>query len=241
METAWIEQSKTLVEVLGLVSKPVAVTFTNDPVEVRKPKKAWVCRALKLAAAGDSLVLDRETSACGGGSWHCGLVDQPSGEGRRFLQKFLTRGEKLTHSIVSFQRMMDLTAKPPTGLSDRILIGPLEKMEACPDLAVFLCNAEQACRLISLDHYWDGIPPRIELAGSLCHSAIAYPIVSGNSNLTMGDWTARRMQKYEKDIVFVSIPYERMHNLVTAIPECSAGTAELDIPPEMQRIFEESD
>jgi hypothetical protein len=65
--------------------------------------------------------------------------------------------------------------------------------------------------------------------------------MSGSPEAVVHLQQARRMQKYEKDIVFVNIPYERMHNLVTAVPECSAGTAELDIPPEMQRVFEEND
>jgi uncharacterized protein (DUF169 family) len=72
----------------------------------------------------------------------------------------------------------------------------------------------------------------VEMTGSLCHSAIAYPIVSGRTNVTFGDWTARRMQKYSPDVVFVSVPYERVYNLAAAVPECSAGSAELEIPEE---------
>lgn len=239
MADIWTEQSGELVELLGLEMKPVAVTFTNEEVEAPDAKKAWVCRALKQAAEGSSFVIDRETSACPGGSWHCGLSEPPSAEGRRFLQKFLTRGEKLTSSIVSFQRMQDLTSPPPTGLSERILIGPMDDAIMRPDLAIFVCNAEQACRLVTLDQFWDGIPPRVELAGSLCHSAIAYPVMTGRSNLTLGDWTARRMQKYSPGDVFVTIPYERLGSLVSAIPECSAGNAEVEIPSDIRRGFEE--
>lgn len=235
MEQEWIEQAGKLVELLGLKRKPVAITFTNEPFEVAEKRKAWICMAIKRASEGSSFVIDKETSACGGGTWHCGLDRPPAGDARRNIQAFLTGGEKLTHSIVSFQRMMDLTASPPTGLSDRILIGPLEEAKARPDLALFICNPEQACRLLTLDHYWDGIPPRIEIAGALCHGAIAYPVVTGRSNLTLGDWTARRMQAYEPDAVFVSIPYERMRNLIDAIDMCSAGTAEVHIPDALRR------
>jgi uncharacterized protein (DUF169 family) len=239
MEKIWRNELSELVEVLGLESKPVAVTFTNDPADASGRKRTWLCRALKLAAAGESLVIDKETSACPGGSWHCGLTAPPPGDAFRSLQHFLTRGEKLTHSITSFHRMQALAASPPTGMSERILICPVEIAEVRPDIVVFLCNGEQACRLISLDHYWDGIPPRVELTGSLCHAAIAYPVVTGNTNVTFGDWTARRQQKYAADTVFVSIPYERVHNLVAAVPECSAGTAVLEIPEEFQRMMEE--
>ncbi len=230
MKKTWQTELDGLVEVLGIKSRPVAVTFTNDEVEAKKRRRVWMCAALKQAARGKSFVIDRDTCACPGGGWHCGLTPQPPGPAFRGLQWFLTRGEKLTHSITSFQRMMSLATAPPTGLSERILIGPVAEAEMRPDLVVFLANPEQVCRLIWLDHYWDGIPPQIEVTGSLCHGAIAYPVVTGRTNVTFGDWTARRMQKFASDVVFMSVPYERIHNLVAAVPECSAGSAELEIP-----------
>jgi uncharacterized protein (DUF169 family) len=124
-------------------------------------------------------------------------------------------------------------------MSDRIFIGPMDAAPLRPDIVVFVCNAEQACRLVALDHYWDGKPLHVELTGSLCHAAIGYPVVTGNTNLTLGDWTARRMQKYASDIVFLTVPYERIANLILAIPECSAGTAEVEIPEAFRSTFEE--
>lgn len=231
MSEPWKEQTDKLVEVFGLKYRPVAVTFTNEEVEASKQKKTWLCRALKQAALkGESYVIDQATSGCPGGSWHCGLSDPPGGAGRRALQHFLTRGEKLTGSIVSFQRMQDLGSHPPTGLSERICIGPMAEAAMRPDIVIFVSTAEEACRLVTLDHYWDGLPINAELTGSLCHAAIAYPVVTGRTNLTLGDWTARRMQKYPSDVMFLTIPYERMDNLILAIPECSAGTAEVEIP-----------
>ncbi|RJP28524.1 MAG: hypothetical protein C4536_12140 [Actinobacteria bacterium] len=238
MKKVWQTELDGLIEVLGIKSKPVAVTFTNDEVESGKRNRVWLCNALKQAARGKSFVIDKETSACPGGTWHCGLGEPPSGDMARGLQWFLTRGEKLTHSIVSFHRMQALAGQPPTGLSERILVGPVAAAEVRPDIVIFLCNAEQACRLIFLDHYWDGIPLQIEVTGSLCSSAISYPIVTGRTNITFGDWTARRMQKYGPDVVFVTVPYERVPNLVAAVPECSAGSAELEIPQEVRRIME---
>ncbi len=91
-----------------------------------------------------------------------------------------------------------------------------------------------SCRLITLDTYWDGISPKQQVIGALCHSAIVYTIISGCTNLSMGDWTARNHQKYEPDIVFLSVPYERIHNIIAAIPLCSAGEAAARIPEEFQ-------
>lgn len=240
MQEQWSEQAAELTRIFELAHKPVSVTFTNDDIEAEKPRKTWICRALKQAAlAGEAYVLDKETSACPGGSWHCGLSDPPGGPGRRALQHFLTRGEKLTSSIVSFQRMQDLGSHPPTGLSERIFIGPMADAPIRPDVVVFVCKADEACRLVTLDHYWDGLPIQAELTGSLCHAAIGYPVVTGRTNLTLGDWTARRMQKYPSDVMILSVPYERMANLMLAISECSAGTAEVEIPAEFRQAMSE--
>ncbi|MFH1151124.1 MAG: DUF169 domain-containing protein [Actinomycetota bacterium] len=234
----WKGIAGDLIDVLGLQSRPVAITFTNEEVDLPAGPRTWVCRAMKLAAQGKTFVIDAGTSACPGGGWHCGLTPPPAAAGRRALQHFLTRGEKLTHSIVSFQRMQGLSSPPPTGLSERIVICPLAESPVIPDLVLFVCNAEQACRLVALDHFWDGKPLEVDLTGSLCHAAIGYPVMTGNTNVTFGDWTARRMQKYPADAVFVTVPYERMANLVAAIPECSAGNAPVEIPEEFRVALE---
>jgi uncharacterized protein (DUF169 family) len=230
MSMEWKEQAAELVELLALERGPVAVTYTNEQLDTGG-RKAPVCGALKVAAEkGRRVVIDAQTRGCPGGLWHCGLTPPPPGKARRTLQDFLVNGEKLTHSVVSFHRMEVLGSPPPTGLSDFLVIEPMGSADMMPDLVVFVCNGEQACRLISLDTYWDGKPPRVEITGSLCHAAVAYPAVTGNTNVTFGDWTARRIQKYAADVAFVSVPYERIQNLVAAIPHSSAGTADVVIP-----------
>jgi uncharacterized protein (DUF169 family) len=228
------EQSKLFKQTFGLKYEPLAISFTNDEVTADKYEKTSICRALKLAANGESLLIDENVSTCPGGSRYCGFTEITSRDQKRRLQKFLTKGEKLTGSIVSFERMQKLTTEPPTGLADRIVISPLDKAEIKPDMILFQCNPEQACRLITLDTYWDGISPKQQLIGALCHTAISYPIMTGNTNISMGDWTARNHQKFDTDITFVSIPFERVHNLIEAIPLCSAGEAAAIIPEEFQ-------
>ena len=227
-------QSEVFKETFELKYEPLAISFTNDEISVGKYEKTSVCRALKLAAEGDSFVIDEAVSTCPGGSRYCGFTEVTSRQQKRGLQRFLTKGEKLTGSIVSFERMQKLTVEPPTGLADRILICPLGKSEIRPDIILFQCNPEQACRLITLDTYWDGLSPKQQAIGALCHTTISYPIMTGCSNLSTGDWTARHHQNFDPDIIFLSIPYERINNLIAAIPHCSAGKADVVIPEEFQ-------
>jgi uncharacterized protein (DUF169 family) len=227
------EQSELLKEVLGLTKEPLAISFTNEEISDGQYEKTLICKALKRAAEGDCFVIDEKVSTCPGGSRSCGFAEVTREQKRR-LQRFMTKGGKLTSTIVSFERIQKLTIQPPTGLADRLVICPLEKTKIRPDIVLFQCNPEQACRLITLDTYWDGISPKQQVIGPLCHSSITYPIMTGCTNMTMGDWTTRRQQKFEPDVLFLSIPYERLHNLITAIPNCSAGDAEAIIPEEFQ-------
>jgi uncharacterized protein (DUF169 family) len=227
------EQSELLKKVLGLKKEPLAITFTNDEVSGGQYEKTSICKALKHAGEGDCFVIDAKVETCPGGGRYCGFTDF-TGKQKRRLQQFLTKGEKLTSTIVSFERMLKLTVQPPTGLADRLVICPLEKTTIRPDIVLFQCTPEQACRLLALDTYWDGISPQQQVIGALCHSAITYPVMTGCTNMTTGDWTARKQQGFEPDILFLSVPYERMHNLITAIPNCSAGDAEAVIPEEFR-------
>ena len=227
------EQAGLLKRVLGLKKEPLAITFTNDEVSEGLYEKTSICKALKRAAEGDCFVIDEKVETCPGGSRYCGFTEF-AGQQKRRLQRFLTKGEKLTSSIVSFERMLKLTVQPPTGLAERLVICPLEKTTLRPDIVLFQCNPEQACRLITLDTFWDGISPKQQVIGALCHSSITFPVMTGCTNITTGDWTARKQQGFESDILFLSVPYERVHNLIAAIPNCSAGDAEAVIPEEFQ-------
>ena len=46
--------------------EPLAISFTNDEISTGKYEKTSVCRALKLAANGDSFVIDEAVSTCPG-------------------------------------------------------------------------------------------------------------------------------------------------------------------------------
>jgi uncharacterized protein (DUF169 family) len=228
------EQADVFKRTFELKYEPMAISFTNDEISSGRYEKTSICKALKLASGGESFVIDEDVSICPGGSQFCGFSEPHTGKQKRRLQQFLTQGEKLTSSIVTFERMRKLAVPPATDLADRIVISPLDKAEIRPDMILFLCNAEQACRLITLDTYWDGISPKQQIIGALCYSAIVYTIMSGNTNMSVGDWTARSHQGFEPDVIFLSVPYERIHNLIAAIPHCSAGEAAAHIPEEFQ-------
>lgn len=226
----WQEYSGRLREVLRLKGSPIAVSYSMVPASGAKRGSYMVCHALLAARDGAIINVSEESCACPGGAWHLGLTPRPSGEENIFLQRFLVEGEKLFCSVATFHRCMALTAPPPLGLAQYVVLSPLEKAKIAPDVVVFLCNPEQACRLVTLATYPDGIPPRTEIVGSTCHMVIAYPVVSGEINISLLDYTSRRWQKYKPEELFVTIPYHKMPGLMESIELCSAGTAKVEFP-----------
>jgi uncharacterized protein (DUF169 family) len=232
----WRDYSLKLKEMLALEGSPVAVTYSMTPAAGAETDRQAVCQALLEARSGAIINLTEESCACPGGIWHLGLGPRPSGEGDEIVKKFLVEGEKLFCSIATFHRTMALTSPPPLGLAKYVVLSPLEKAELMPDLVVFLCNPEQACRLVTLATYPDGKPPKGELAGSTCHMVIAYPLVSGEINVSLMDYTSRKSQDYKAEELFVTIPYHLMPGLMWGVERCSAGTARVEFSPELPEI-----
>ena len=66
---------------------------------------------------------------------------------------------------------------------------------------------------------------------------IAYPLVSGELNVSLLDYSSRRMKKFSADQLCVTIPYHKMPAVMESMDSCTAGTAHLEIPPEFRRMF----
>jgi uncharacterized protein (DUF169 family) len=222
----WKKYATALTEALKLKDHIVGITYTNDHVEGADGEGSRACTALMKAHQGKSVLLGKENSLCGGGTWHLGLGDRPSGEGGKALMDFLVHGEKLACSYAAFHRMTARTSPPPKNVADYILFAPMDEMELEPDIAVLVVNAEQACSLLTLYTYFTGKAPVTEMMGSGCHMAIAYSISTGEMNVSFSDWTARPIMQMAKDELLVTVPYYMLHNMVEAIPRCTAGTAE---------------
>jgi uncharacterized protein (DUF169 family) len=232
----WKDYANQIRELLGLKGNAVAITYSMNPPSTPVDGKHRVCDAFLRARDGKVIDLTTSTSACSGGTWHLGLGEPPKGEEDKALKEFLVDGEKLYCTIAAFHRAQALTMPPPLGLADHVILSPMDKAELRPDVALFICNAEQACRLVTLDSYDTGIPPRVEMSGSTCYQTVAYPIVTGELNVSLMDYTSRRIRGYRPEDLFVSIPYHRFHGVMRSIEHCTAGRAKMEIPESFRRL-----
>lgn len=218
----WKDFAETLVSVLELQGQPISITYSDEEVESTVDRSIAICEALTLARSGEILCVGEDKCACPGGRWHLGY-----GEKREGLEKRLVEGEKLWATVAIARQSIGKThiiAPPPLGLAKNVIFSPLNKAELRPDLIVILANPWQASRLIFLADY-HGFPIIPRVTGSLCWSAITYPLVTGNFNISMGDPTARLNRNYNVNELFVSIPYRMVPAMMDAIEYSTAGKA----------------
>lgn len=237
MSREWEEYAKEIVEVLGLTGSPIGVRYSWEAPAGGEVGKYRVCDAFLKARDGYVIDITKETSACPGGTTQLGLAEPPSGEKAKALQDFLVKGEKLFCSIAAFYRSGNLTSRAPLGLAPHVVFSPLEKAEQAPDLVIFVCNPEQACRLVTLDLYGTGIPPKIEMAGATCHQAVTYPLVTGELNVSLMDYTSRRIRGYTSSDLLVTIPYHRFHGVMRGVANCTAGHAKMEVPEAFREVI----
>ena len=182
----YIEHVKSIVEALSIKKEPVGVKYTDEDSGAEIEAGSYtVCGAILAASKGKIILLSEDRCACSGGKIHLGLTQK-----REIPWKMLVEGEKLWCDVKTAIRSgveVDKIARPPYVLSKRIFLYPAMKGIFQPDLILMLVNAEQASRLITLNQFWDGKTPSIEMRGSLCWSMITYPLVSGNFNVSVGD------------------------------------------------------
>lgn len=220
----WQDYAKTLIDVLDLKGSPVSISYTNKDFSHLATGKCAACDAFVRVRKGETIVLNKESSGCPGGTWHLGLGPAPQGEFKEKLFRFLIDGEKLFCSPAVINRT-DLGSPPPFALTRNIVMSPLEKADLRPDVVLFFVNPEKACRLMTLTTWSTGISPKCSFVGSTCHMAVTYPLLKGEINVVLEDFTVRRRKDYDKDELIFSIPYNHFHSIIEAIPYCTAGTA----------------
>lgn len=238
VEKKWQEYSKTLKELLSLDYSPVALSCTKDPKIKPSEKKIRICRAILEAGKGQVVSLAKDNNACFGASWHLGFhkINDPKIQG--MIKKFVVEGEKLFSSYEALDNLMKEMKDVPDNSQTSFLLAPMEIADFKPELVIFTVNAENACRLLTFITFLDGKMPKIQIGGPTCRMVIMYPLLTGETNLSFYDYTARKMCAVEKDKLLISIPYNRIPKIIESIDKCSAGTAKIEYPQEFREFLQ---
>jgi uncharacterized protein (DUF169 family) len=219
----WQGQIEELREVLGLVRMPVVVNYSVKLTSPQDQGKFMVCEAMLKASQGDFLDLSLETLDCPLAVRALGLGDPSKGQDNLKTETMPVRSEIQLCTPASSQKTSMTSIAPAVRLADHILIGPADRSEHVPDLILFLCNPEQASRLLEMDSYQTGVAPRIEMSGSTCHQMITYPYVTGELNISLLDFNSRGFNAYRPDEMVVTTPYQRFLGIMESLDDCPAG------------------
>ncbi|MBM3251950.1 MAG: hypothetical protein FJZ11_04115 [Candidatus Omnitrophica bacterium] len=235
----WQDYSKILKELLGLDCSPVALSCVKESSIKPTDKKVRICRAILDAGKGQTICLNKDNNACFGASWHLGFHKIKDPKVMQMIKKFVVEGEKLFCSYEALDNLTNQFAETPYNSNSYFLLAPMETAEFKPELVIFIVNAEAACRLLTLATFLDGKMPKIKIGGPTCRMAIIDPLVTGELNLSLYDYTARKMCNVEKDKLIVSIPYKMIPKIIESIEKCSSGTAKIEFPPEFRAFLQQ--
>ena len=236
----WQKDINRLREVLGLQSSPVAVSCVQGPLagNNEEPVKVRICRAILDAASGKTVRINKGNNACFGASWHLGFHKLDNPQVKALTRKFVVEGEKLFCSYEALDKLISQMHDVPDNSSSYFVLSPVESADFIPQLVIFVCNADEACRLLTLAVFLDGVMPAIKIGGPTCRMTIMEPLLTGELNISFYDYTARKLCRVEKDKLLVSIPYEKMQKIFEALDKCSAGTAKIEYPQEFREFLQ---
>ena len=235
----WQKHALTLKELLKLEDSPVAVSCLKGSIEGPAGQKVRICRAILDAAQGKDFKISKENNACFGASWHLGFqrLDDPKVE--KLVKQFVVEGEKLFSSYEALENIISQMPPPPDNKEAYFALAPLEKADFKPQVVIFVCNPEQACRILTFASFSEGAMPKIKIGGPTCRLAVIYPLLSGQANLSFYDYTARKMCGVKPDKLLVSMPYAAVGQMVSNIDKCSAGTAPIEYPQEFREFLQQ--
>ena len=236
----WQNYSLILKELLNLELSPVAVSCLKEPFLKSFDRKLRICRAILDAAGGQILQVAKTNNACFGAGWHLGFHKFKDPKVINMVKQFVVEGEKLFCSYEALDTLLSQMQDVPDNSCSYFILSPLEEAEFNPQLVIFICNADVACRLLTLAIFIDGVMPKIKIGGPTCRMAIIYPLLSNELNLSFFDYTSRKMCNVGKDKLIISIPYKKIPQIIESIDKCSAGRAKIEFPQEFRQFLQKS-
>ncbi|MBN3038534.1 MAG: DUF169 domain-containing protein [Candidatus Omnitrophica bacterium] len=237
-EKQWQKDALALKEVLKLEMLPVGISIIqSQPVD--NQDKIRICKAFLEAAKGKTIKINKDNNACFGAAWHLGFHKLQEGSKiMQMVRKFVVEGEKLFSSYEALDTLMSQIEDVPDNSDSHFLLCPLESCKDKPQIVMFVCNPQEACRLLTLLTFIDGVMPKIKIGGPTCRMAVMYPILSGQANISFYDYTARKLCNVERDKMLVAIPYQRIPEMVESIEKCTAGRAKMEYPQEFREFLQ---
>lgn len=225
--TECADQSRKLVEALGLKYEPVAVTLVKKgqalPEGYSQPDKPIRhCQSIMRARGGEMLVVQADKQACPVGASSLGIVPTPekvaSGEFHYNMGMY--------SSQEAAKETIEQRPKLEEGSTEATAVAPLSKAKLKPDVVIITGTPEQVFWLIpAASTFSMGGRVTVEMASvqAACADSTLVPYLTGNVNISLGCFGCRKTTDIAPEEMLVGIPGTKLKEIVAAVDKMKEG------------------
>ena len=214
------EQSDVLKQALGLEWSPVAVSFSDKPDERGEARRIRVCEAFNVVRR-ENVVLNfsKENCVCPGGRHFSGLELLPLDAAAGVWTKVHRAYESMEVALASVRKQPQ-----PSKRGNYLILSPLEKVNADPDMVLLFANAEQSDRILGLVSFKGAEPFTYYPVSNAC-SVITNTLAKGRPEISFLAGHSRQASKWSPNELIIGLPFSDFEATVKNIPNSGFGTA----------------
>ncbi len=211
------KQVERMVQALELRRMPVGARFSESPERKGVDREQRICEALNVVRQENVIVnLSKENCTCRTGCHFAGWQTLPPEElPAIFLAAKAYESKEVAEASVSKQPQ-------PTYRGRFLILGPLDKFEADPDVVLFFVNPAQADRILGLTSYEGAEPFMYYPVTSMC-STITYALAKGKPDINFISVFERRRRKWSLNELIIALPFKKFLIAVKSISRSRYG------------------
>jgi uncharacterized protein (DUF169 family) len=218
-------QSDILKQTLGLEWSPVAVTYSDKPDERGDARRIRICEAINVVRRENVIInFSKENCSCPGGRHYSGLEILPSEAIAGVWTKAHKAYESMDIALASVRKQPQ-----PVKRGNYLVLSPLDKVNADPDMVLLFANAEQSDRILGLVSF-KGAEPFIYYPVSNACSAITNTLAKGRPEISFLAGHSRQASKWSPNELIIGLPFKDFEAAVNKISNSGFGRAQLPTP-----------
>jgi uncharacterized protein (DUF169 family) len=212
------KQAESIVQALELQMMPVGARFSESSDRKGVDRKLRICEAFNVVRQENALVnLSRENCTCRGGCHNAGWQPlSPEELTAIFLDAKAYESKEAAEASMGRQPQ-------PAYRGRYLILGPLDKFETDPDVALFFVNPAQADRILGLASY-KGAEPFVHYPVTSMCSTITYALAKGKPDVNFISIFERRRGKWSPNELIVTLPFKEFLVAVESIPHSGFGS-----------------
>jgi len=212
------KQVERIVQALELQRMPIGARFSESPDRKGVDRKLRICEAFHVIRQENIVVnLSKENCTCRGGCHVAGWQAlSPEELPEIYLAAKAYESKEAAEASVSKQPQ-------PTYRGKFLILGPLDKFEADPDVVLFFVNSAQADRILGLASYKEAEPFTHYPVTSMC-STITYALAKGKPDVNFISIFERRRGKWSPNELIITLPFKEFLVAVESIPHSGFGS-----------------